>query len=180
MAETPAPEPAETTTPTPEPEANPGDRDNPLALGETRLVSSSSAFEVGVTASNLDAAQSILAADPYAAPPAEGQSFVVATVAITVHGDAAEAQGIDLESEGVAAGFAVSVEYVSASGVAYGEYGNAGTCYTQNMLISAPSVFADGQSISGDACIVMPSEDVAGGLWRISNSMNDGVWISSS
>ncbi len=185
---TPAPSPsasasvseAPSPSPSPEPTADPGSRDAPLALGETRLVAANSAFTVGVTASNLDAAAVIAAADSYAPRPAEGETFVLATVTASVSQAALAEQGLDLASEGARPGISLTVEYVSATGVSYTPFSGANYCYTTNDFVSTNAVYNDGQAVTGDVCVVVPTADVPGGLWRISNSENSAVWIVSA
>ena len=59
--------------------------------------------------------------------------------------------------------------------------GTSGTgCYTDDMLHSQGSVYDDGAVVTGDICVAVPTDKVPGGLWRVSNSVNDSVWIASS
>jgi uncharacterized Zn-binding protein involved in type VI secretion len=171
--------PTTTPTPTAEPAASVGTREAPLAIGESRKVSDESAWTVALTASNLDAAPAILAADQYASGPAEGESFITGTFTITVDGAAIAAQGSDLANDGADPAMSLFMEYVAADGTSYDQTSGS-MCNTQNSLWNQGAVFQDGASVSGDACIAIPTSAVQGGLWRVSNSVNDSVWFASS
>lgn len=161
------------------PEATVGDRTAPLAVGESRKLSNESAWTVSLQSSNLDAAADILAADEWAERPADGEVFVVGTFTVTVDGSALEAQGFDLANEGAEVWANLSIEFVGADGRGFD--GLSGTmCYTQDMLYEQGTLYEDGASVTGDVCIAVPSEHVEGGLWRVSNMVNDSVWIDAA
>lgn len=170
--------PAATADPT---EAAPstGTREAPLAPGESRQVGSDSAWTVSLVSSNLDAAAAIQAADPYGPQPADGEAFVVGTFSVTVSGDQIAAQGSDLANEGADPGQSLTVTYVAADGTSY-DGASGSMCYTQNMLYSQGAVFQDGAVVTGDQCVAVPVDKVPGGLWRVSNIVNDSVWFSAS
>ncbi|MEE6282911.1 hypothetical protein [Georgenia sp. MJ170] len=161
------------------PEPTVGDREAPLAIGEARKLSNQSAWTVSLESSNLDAAEEILASDEWADRPAEGEVFVVGTFTVSVDAEPLDAQGIDLANEGADPWASIFVEFVAADGRGYD--GSSGTmCYTQNMLYEQGTLYEDGASVTGDTCIAVPDEQLDGGLWRISNMVNDNVWISAS
>lgn len=166
----------------PEPEESAptaGTREAPLALGEARKLSSASAWTVSAITSDLDAADAITAADEYAPTPADGETFVLGTFSIAVDGDAIAAQGMDLANDGADPWMSVWFEYVAADGTSFD--GTSGTgCYTDDMLHSQGSVYDDGAVVTGDICVAVPTDKVPGGLWRVSNNVNDSVWIASS
>ena len=168
-----------TPTPTAEPVVSVGTRQAPLAIGEARKISEASAWTVSLTASNLDAAAAIAAADEYAPKPAEGEVFVTGTFAVTVDAAKIAEQGADLANDGASPAQSVMVTYVAADGTSYD--GMSGTsCYTTNMLYSQGAVFQDGAVVTGDQCIAVPADKVAGGLWRVSNLANDSIWFAAS
>lgn len=173
-------ESAATEAPTEEaPSATVGDREAPLALGEARKLSDESAWTVSLKESNLDAAESILTADEWAERPADGEVFVVGTFEISVDAAMLEAQGVDLANDGVDPWMNTSIEFVTADGK--GHDGRSGTmCFTQDMMYDQGMVYEDGASITGDVCLALPADQVDGGLWRVSNTINDNVWISAS
>lgn len=174
---TPTTEPTEAAT-TEEPAASAGTREAPLALGETRKVADESTWTVGITASNLDAAAAIRAADEFAEEPGEGERFVLATLSVTVDAAALEAQGIDI-SEGADPRASLFVSYVAADGTSYDS--TAAFCSSANAFITnAGTLYSDGASTSGDVCVVVPADKADGGLWRVSNLNNDAVWIASA
>lgn len=180
----PTEEATEEATETPEATEEPaeapaatGTREAPLALGETRKVADGSAWTVGLTASNLDAAAAIRAADEYAEQPKEGERFVLATLQVTVDQAAIEAQGFAM-SDGADPRGSINVSYVAADGTSYETFGGS-YCFSQNdFASSAGTLYADGASTAGDFCVVVPADKVDGGLWRVSNLQNDAVWIS--
>lgn len=163
-----------------EPATSTGTREAPLAIGEARKLSPASAWTVALQASNLDATDAILAADEYAPRPADGEAFIVGTFAITVDGGALAAQGVDVANAGVQPWQSLTFQYVAADGsTSFDPF--AGTmCSTGSDLYSQGSVFQDGAVVTGDVCIALPGDKVQGGLWRVSNSINDSVWIASN
>jgi hypothetical protein len=48
------------------------------------------------------------------------------------------------------------------------------------MLYSQPAVYQDGATVTGDECVAVPADKVAGGLWRVANTANDSVWFAAS
>lgn len=155
-----------------------GSRQSPLALGESRLVSEDSAWRVSILESNLDAASQILANDEWADEPAEGEVFVMARIQVEVVEDAIAAQGFDLANDGAEPWLSLFIEFVAEDGTSFD--GSTGTlCYTDDMLYNQGSVYSDGALVTGDDCFAVPQGSVEGGLWRVSNSVNDSVWISS-
>lgn len=174
-----APEESE-AEPTEEPSASTtGTREAPLALGEARQISEESAWTVSVDSVNLDAAEDIRANSEWAPEPADGEVFVVATVTATVDADSISAQDIDLANEGVDPAASIFVEFVTGSGRGYDGSSGSG-CYTDNMLYEQGNVYEDGASATGDFCIAVPADEVEGGLWRLSNLVNDSVWVAAS
>ena len=180
---TPAPAAAESaeSTPSPTPEAvtTVGTRQAPLAIGEARRIADDSMWTVSLTSSNLDAWPAIHAQDEYAVPPADGETFVVGTFSVAADATAYAEQGGDMANDGAQPWGSLQFEYVSADGASFS--GLTGTmCYTGNQLGAQGPVYEDGAVVTGDVCVAVPSDKVAGGLWRISNSVNDSVWIAAS
>jgi hypothetical protein len=182
--ESPA-EVAETDTPTEDPATEApevvttGTREAPLTPGEARKLADESAWTLSLNSSSLDAAAAILAADEFAQPPAEGEVFIVGNFSIGVDGEALAAQGIDLANDGADVWSSVSFTYVAADGTSYD--GSVGTmCFTDNMIYNQGTVYQGGVTVSGDVCMAVPADKVAGGLWRAANVQNDNVWMSPS
>lgn len=182
--ESPA-EVAETETPTEEPTIEEpeapttGTREAPLKPGESRKLSDESAWTLSLNSSNLDAAAAIMAADEFAQPPAEGEVFIVGNFSVGVDGEALAAQGVDLANDGADVWSSVGFTYVAADGTSYD--GTTGTmCYTNNMIYNQGTVYQGGVTVSGDVCMAVPADKVAGGLWRAANMQNDNVWMSPS
>lgn len=173
-AETPTPTP----TPTPTAEPTVGSRQAPLALGETRQITEDSAYIVGITAVDYDAWAAIQASDSHHDAPVEGSQYVVANVSLALNGDNLTAQGLDITNEGLEPGFALNYEYVAADGTSYDSINSE--CYTDNMLYSQGAVYDASIVTTGDVCVAIPSAALPGGLWRISNSQNDAVWVQGS
>ena len=48
------------------------------------------------------------------------------------------------------------------------------------MLYSQGSVYSFDAVQSGDVCVVVPEEEVAGGQWRVSNIANSAVWVQGA
>lgn len=171
-AEPSAPAPSAVETPAPEE----GTRDNPMAVGSSRLIAEGSAWTVGITASNLDGAATLAAANSWAPRPAEGERFVIATLSVSVSAEAIAAQGFDLASEGAMPSASISLEFVGNDGISYDELSGT-ACYTDTPFYNTGTLYNDGATVSGDFCIAVPAGVVDGGLWRVSNPVNEGVWI---
>lgn len=177
-SETPSPEPTEQASE--EPVVSVGTRETPLQLGESRKIATNSAWTVSITVSDLDAAEAIAAADEWAPKPEAGERFVVATLWVKVDGAAIEAQGFDLSNDGADPRASITVSYVAADGTSFNAYSQS-WCITSNSFDEAVGeFFQDGAEGSGDVCIVVPEEKADGGLWRVSNSVNDSVWFHST
>lgn len=162
---------AEAEEPAAEVVADPGTRDNPLKIGETRKLSPESAWTVGLTASVPDAEGVERSADA----PADTR-VILGTVTVDVDGAALAAQGLDLANQGADPYLSLYIEFVGADGCGYAA--DSG-CYPSNPLYSQPTVYADA-TVSGDVCALTPSDAIDGGLWRIANSRGETVWIASS
>lgn len=157
-----------------------GTRENPLEIGQSRKVSDESAWIVGIVESNLDAAAEIHAADEYAPRPEDGERFIVATLWVQIDGSAIERQGFNLSNDGADPRASLFVSYVAEDGTSY-EDGGSSWCYTNNDFLDAVGImYQDGAEGSGDFCIVIPEEKVDGGLWRVSNTVNDSIWFQST
>lgn len=175
---TPAPTAESTTTSTPTPTPTPtavaepdGTRDAPLELGQSRKVSDVSAWIVSLTGTTADGISQGQAA-------AEGESFVVGTFHIAIDGPALEAQegGDDIANDGLDVRGSLRFEYVSVAGKSYDS--TSGTaCRTGNDLYQLGAVYSLDATIDGDECIAVPTAEVPGGLWRVSNMANESVWF---
>lgn len=154
-----------------------GTRAAPLALGETRKISDESAWIVGITDSDLDAADSVEVLDVPERELAENEQFVVATLSVTVDESAIEAQGQDI-NQGANPAASIFVEFVGSDGRGYG-LGQGSVCYTDNAFSSTGAIYEGGVTVTGNICIGLPKDAVDGGLWRISNIENEAVWVKS-
>lgn len=166
VAATPAPTVAGTTT-------------DPLHPGQSHLLVEGSAWTVALLATNLDAALPDSTEVPADRRPAADETFVVATFSLTVSAAAVAAQGGDLASEGTSAWQSLSYTYVAADGTRYD--GTTGTpCATDAALVLAEPLWADGDTATGDVCVSVPTDQVAGGLWRVANGQDAGLYFTAS
>lgn len=172
--------PTPTPTPTEEP-ATEGSREAPLALGETRALAEGSAWIVGITAADYDAFAALRAADEYIEAPPEGMRYVAGTVSIEIVEDNLASQGVDITNDGVEPWFSINIEYVGNDGKSYDEFASGDAyCYTSNELSSQGPIYDPSVVTTGDVCMVVPEAALAGGTWRISNQVNDAVWIEGA
>lgn len=72
----------------------------------------------------------------------------------------------------------VYLEFVGSDGRGYDE---AGTMwFTDDPLSSVGAIYEDEVTVTGDIFLAVPEAAVDGGLWRISNTENDAVWVEAS
>lgn len=150
-----------------------GTRFAPLALGEARKISHSSAWTVSLVSRDVGDART----DGRA--PADGEKFVSARFTVTVDASALPGQGIDIANDGVDPAASLTFTYVTAAGSPYDSSQGTG-CPTDSPFSSLGSLHADGATAVGDVCVAVPADEAAGGVWRVSNSANEAVWFAGS
>ncbi|WP_306232281.1 hypothetical protein [Agrococcus beijingensis] len=179
-AATESPTPTPTPTPTEETPSE-GSREAPLALGETRGLAEGSAWIVGITEANYDAFTAIRAENEYVAAPPEGMRFITGVVSIGIVEENLVSQSVDIANDGVEPWFSITTEYVGSDGKSYGESGTGDAyCYTSNDLASQGPIYDASVVTTGNVCMVVPEAALAGGIWRISNQVNEAVWIEGA
>lgn len=52
--------------------------------------------------------------------------------------------------------------------------------FTDDPLSSVGAIYEDEVTVTGDIFLAVPEAAVDGGLWRISNTENDAVWVEAS
>lgn len=165
-----------TASATPAPQVA-GTRDDPLHPGQSHLLVTGSAWTVALLDADLDAVVATPQAIPANRRPTAGETFVVGTFRLTISAPAVTAQGGDLATEGASAWQSLHYAYVGADGTAYD--GTAGTpCATAAPLLLADPLWADGATATGDVCVAVPSAQVAGGWWRVSNGAGDALYFA--
>ncbi|MBU4337149.1 MAG: hypothetical protein KJ548_11300 [Actinobacteria bacterium] len=156
-----------------------GTTSDPLHPGQSHILVEGSAWTVALLATNLDSAVPTETAVPADRRPAEDETFVVATFSLTISAAAVTAQGGDLASEGTSAWQSLTYSYVAADGTEYS--GSSGTpCATATPLVMAEPLWADGDTATGDVCVAVPSDQVAGGQWRVVNGQDAGLSFATS
>lgn len=154
---TPKPTQTETTEATPEAEA--GSREAPLPPGEQRKLTDSSMWSVGAEG-----------------PTQVGAGYIVLPLHIGMDWDAARAQGMQ-EGDGTDPWTALLIEYVSAGGRSYDQ----AETYVDvpNQIHEVGTVYAPLAEVSTNYVVTLPDADVAGGVWKVSNSNGDSVFIAT-
>ena len=153
---TPTPTPAPTPTPTPAPTPIPGSRPNPFAIG-TSFISGDWTFSLAAT--DTDAWPEIMAENMFNDPPPAGWSYITTPVTVTYRGAGSEKPWLE-----------TYVQFVGTNGVVYTDYSSTSTCgVVPNENDDLPEMYAGG-SATGNACAVVPTSYIAGGLWRVRGS----------
>lgn len=161
-ASTPSPTPSVEVVPTPEaPAAERGTRENPLAPGEARKISDSSAWTIS------------------AAPTEARDGYVVLPLTVGIDWASVRKQQVEAgEAEGGPTNpvFSLSISFVSASGQTFTEYPISGQ--VENDWWQLGEVFEPLESITGNVAVTVPADQVAGGVWSIANTGGDRVFIA--
>lgn len=153
----------ETSTPTPEPTQEPapepGTRESPLAIGEQRKVGPDSMWSVGA-----EAASQV------------GAGYISLPLHIGVDWEAAKAQGVQ-SSDDVNPLFSLTISYVTAGGRSY----DTADTYVDipNQLYDVGNIYEPLADISTNYVVTLPDTEVEGGVWRVSNSVGDSVFIAA-
>ena len=151
--------PSATATPEKTPEAEPGTRDNPLAIGEQRKLSDGSMWSIGAEAATQT-----------------GAGYVVLPLHIGLDWDAARAQGL-AEGDGVDPWTALFIEYVSTGGRSYDTW----ETYVDvpNQIHEVGTIYPPLAEVSTNYVVTLPDADIAGGVWKVSNSNGDSLFIAA-
>lgn len=145
--------------------AEPGTRSNPLAIGESRRISSDSMWIVGASAAT-----------------EVHDGYVVLPITITFDWEAAsrnaDAEGFDVNETGIDPWSSLNVEFVTAEGRSFSTFDDY-TVDIPNDLYKIGTVYPPVESVSAAVPISVPSEDVNGGVWAVRNYVGDGVFLST-
>ena len=128
-----------------------GTRDAPLAIGVTAPVHE---WTVSMGAANLDAWGEISTVAPEGAAPADGFVFVMAPSTVVYNGE----DRLSL--------FDLNWVFVSGAGRTFDD-----TCsyaYLPDELDRLQELYT-GATATGNVCVTVPREEVAGGVWRVSS-----------
>lgn len=138
-----------------------GTRTNPLGVGESRKVAVGSMWTVAAEAATV-----------------VGDGYVVLPLRLEIDWDAAVANGIDPDSAGVDPWQSLSFNYVTAAGRSYNTNdGFEARPPVPPELYEVGAVYPPTDSLSANVAITVPSDQVAGGVWRVSNVNDDAVFI---
>lgn len=152
-----APKPSASATEAPADE--PGTRENPLAISEQRKLSAGSMWSVGA-----EAATQV------------GNGYVVLPLHLNLDWDAAKAQGMP-EGEGVDPWTSLFIEYITASGRSYDTWDT----YVEvpNQIHDVGTVYPPLEEVSTNYVVTLPDADIAGGVWKVSNSNGESVFVAA-
>lgn len=141
-----------------------GSRAKPYAAGTKALLSKGSIWTVGFQPATLDATAIVTGENPYN-EIVEGSTPVLAPVTL----DVKENGGQDI-SEGVDLMSSLTFEFVTASGRAYGSSGNSYCGVIPDDLTQIGTLYS-GATATGNVCAQVPTGDIAGGEWSVSNGV---------
>lgn len=146
-------------TATPEVDIAEGTRANPLEVGESTKLEELSTWSVGAEA-----------------PTQVNDGYVVLPVHIEIDWDAARAQGVDAENEGLDPWGSLYFSYVTADGHSY-DSNNYPDADIPNELYEVGTVYPPTSTISANVAIAVPNDQIPGGVWRVENANGNGVFI---
>lgn len=180
-----SPEPTETTEPAPDaseepgegdgngaitdistPSEGPGSFDEPLAIGETVLLTEfdADAWEITVDAVELDATELVLTSNEFNDPPADGFQYAMLTLTATNVGESATDPW-----------FGVEVNYYDADFVEF-------TQFDQQVTEPDPAWFsigsvAPGDTATGNLVVMIPSDSPADGVWLVFSFIDSAGYV---
>lgn len=150
-----------------------GTRANAYLANTKALLGPTSVWTVGFQTTNLDASVPIMAENEFNEVVA-GRSFVMVPVNIDVQENGGQTMPDGAEIWG-----SLSFEFVSAAGVAYGQGSDDYCGVIPNALSDMGTVYS-GASIVANVCAQVPSDQIAGGLWSVSNSVGEKLFFTLS
>ncbi|MFN3706662.1 DUF4190 domain-containing protein [Microcella sp.] len=138
------------------PATGPGSFDEPLAIGETVILTDFGVdtWEVTVDAVELLADDAVLSANEFNEPPQPGTQYAVMTLTVT-----------KIAGEPTDPWFAIEVEFLSSAGTTH-------TQFDALVVDPEPSFFdlgelSEGDSATGNVTVLVPSDDVDNGRWLV-------------
>lgn len=146
----------------PEEEAQRGSRENPLAPGEARKVSEASAWTV--SASKTEA----------------GEDWVRADFTIAIDWEALDDQNTAIGRESgdpVTPFWELDIVYMDKDGATYRDLPMSQAAM-ENYALSQGEVFPPTKSVTGTLAVEVPSDKIEGGLWVVTNVVDDRVFIA--
>lgn len=148
------------------PSEGPGSFDEPLAIGETVLLTEfdADAWEITVEAVELDATELVLTSNEFNEPPADGFQYAMLTLTATNVGEDATDPW-----------FGVEVNYYDA---ALDEF----TQFDQQVTEPDPAWFSigsvePGDSATGNLVVMIPSESTADGVWLVFSFIDSAGYV---
>lgn len=137
-----------------------GTREAPLAVGEQRKLSPDSMWSLGAEG-----------------PSVVGAGYIVLPLHIGVDWAAATAQGV-AAGDGVEPWGSLQIEYVTTGGRSY----NTADTYVElaNQLYEVGTIYEPLSEVSTNYVVTLPDAEIAGGVWKVSNSRGDNVFIAAS
>ena len=161
---------AETAEPKPtEPD---GTRENPYLAGTKARLAADSVWTVGFQAANTNAAALVIAENEFNTV-VEGRSMVMSEATFDVNGDTAQ----DL-SDGANILWSLTFEYVTAGGVSYGSGSDDSCGVVPNDYYNIGTLYA-GAAASGNVCVQVPTAEIVGGLWSVTNNQGDKLFFAT-
>jgi hypothetical protein len=137
--------------------AKPGTRENPVPAGTTVKIGD---WTVTLEPTVQNATDQIQAENQFNTPPAAGRQFVMVPVTLVYEGSESGTPLVDL-----------SLKFLGSGGNTFGAGGSQDDyCgVIPNPIDSLSEMFPDATA-SGNQCVSVPSDQVAGGLWIVEES----------
>jgi hypothetical protein len=156
-----------------EPTEPDGSRERPYLAGTKARLADDSVWTVGFQPANTDAAAAVIAENEYN-EVVEGRSMVMAEASFEVNGDTDQ----DL-TDGANILWSLTFEYVTPGGVSYGTGTDDSCGEVPNDYFNIGTLYA-GATAAGNVCVQVPTADVAGGLWSVTNGQGDKLFFATA
>lgn len=150
-----------------------GTRERPYLAGTKARLAADSVWTVGFQPANTDAAALVIAENEFNAV-VEGRSMVMSEATFDVNGDTAQ----DL-TDGANILWSLTFEYVTTGGVSYGSGADDSCGVVPNDYYNIGTLYA-GAAASGNICVQVPTAEVSGGLWSVTNNQGDKLFFATA
>ena len=166
-----------TTSASPKPKAvstePDGSRAHPYLAGTKALLAKGSVFTIGFQPSNLNASDAVMKENQFN-KIIDGHSPVLAPVTVSI----SDGGGQDL-SGGVDIWTNLTFEFVTAAGRSYGDSGSS-NCGVYPSQMSDVGTLYVGATAEANVCAQVPSDQIAGGAWAVSNGKGEKLFFKTA
>lgn len=112
------------------------------------------------------------------AASAVGAGYTVLPLHLELDWDAAKAQGMP-DGEGVDPMGSLTIEYVTTGGRSY-DWDEIGVLEVTNRLADVGMLYPPAASVDANYVVTLPDAEIPGGVWKVTNSNGDSLFLASS